>query len=261
MKKVPPGKRRPEGEDKIAGIHPLQEALKTNRPIERIYIARGRGGREIDDLIRMARSKKIPLHFEPREFLNRLIGHAKHQGVIGLAAAKTYVELKDILSLASDRKEPPAILVLDSVEDPRNLGAILRTAEASGFHGVVIPHRRAAGLTDMVSKASAGAVEYIPVARVANLTQALESLKSAGLWIYGLDLKASKSYLSIDYRGPVALVLGAEDSGIRPRVLKACDEPIRLPMKGRIQSLNVSVAAGVVVYEVLRQRSLGSDCP
>ncbi|HEY5648801.1 MAG TPA: 23S rRNA (guanosine(2251)-2'-O)-methyltransferase RlmB [Nitrospiria bacterium] len=254
MKKVPPGKKRTEGGEKIAGIHPLQEALAGNRSIERIYIARGRGGGEVDELIRRARSQKIPLHFETREVLDRIVGHAKHQGVIALAAAKAYAGLEDLLSRASDRKEAPAILVLDSVEDPRNLGAILRTAEASGFHGVVIPYRRAAGLTDLVSKASAGAVEHIPVARVPNLTQALETLKSEGLWIYALDLKASKSYLSIDYRGPVALVLGAEDAGIRPRVLKACDETIRLPMRGRIQSLNVSVAAGVVAYEVLRQR-------
>ncbi|HEY5648623.1 MAG TPA: 23S rRNA (guanosine(2251)-2'-O)-methyltransferase RlmB [Nitrospiria bacterium] len=248
------GKKRPQASGRIYGIHPLQEALRGGRPIERIYVAKGRGGSDLDDLIRESRQKKIPVHFETREVLDRIMGHGKHQGVVGFAAASGYSGIDDILSRAAGRGEPPAVVVLDGVEDPRNLGAILRTVEASGIHGVVIPQRRAAGLTETVSKTSAGAVEHIPVARVPNLTQALESLKTRGLWIYGLDLKASRSYLSIDYKGPVALVLGGEDSGIRPRVLEACDERIRLPMKGRIQSLNVSVAAGVVVYEVLRQR-------
>jgi 23S rRNA (guanosine2251-2'-O)-methyltransferase len=242
--------------DRLFGIHPLMEALQGERSVERIYIAKGRGGTAVEDLIRLARSKGVPLHFEPREVLDRIVGHPKHQGVMGLVAAKAYGTLEEILARASDKGEPPAVLVLDGVEDPRNLGAILRTADAAGFHGVVIPQRRASGLTETVAKSSAGALEYVAVARVVNLTQALESLKAAGLWIYGLDPGEGKSYLEIDYRGPVALVVGAEGEGISRRVLSACDERVRLPMKGKVASLNVSVAVGVMAYEILRQRTV-----
>jgi len=232
------------------------EALRGERSVERIYIAKGRGGTAVEDLIRLARSKGVPLHFEPREVLDRIVGGTKHQGAMGLVAAKAYGTLEEILARASNKGEPPAVLVLDGVEDPRNLGAILRTADAAGFHGVVIPQRRASGLTETVAKSSAGALEYVAVARVVNLTQALESFKAAGLWIYGLDPGAEKSYLDIDYRGPVAMVVGAEGEGIGRRVLSACDERVRLPMKGRVASLNVSVAVGVMAYEILRQRAV-----
>jgi 23S rRNA (guanosine2251-2'-O)-methyltransferase len=241
--------------DRIFGIHPLMEALQGERSVERIYIAKGRGGGAVEELIRLARSKGVPLHFEPREVLDRIIGNSKHQGVMGLVGAKAYGTLDEILERASRQGEAPAVLVLDGVEDPRNLGAILRTADAAGFHGVVTPQRRAAGLTETVAKASAGALEHVAVARVVNLTQALETLKAAGLWIYGLDPGAEKNYLEIDYRGPVAIVVGAEGEGISRRVLSACDERVRLPMKGRVASLNVSVAVGVMAYEILRQRT------
>jgi 23S rRNA (guanosine2251-2'-O)-methyltransferase len=254
MKKKPTAHKPSE---RIFGIHPLTEALRGERSVEQIYIAKGRGGAGVDDLVRLARSKGVPLHFEPREVLDRVVGHSKHQGVMGLVAAKAYVELDDILKRASDKNEAVAALVLDGIEDPRNLGAIIRTADAAGFHGVVIPQRRASGLNETVAKSSAGALEYISVARVVNLTQAIETLKAAGLWIYGLDPAAEKSYLEIDYRGPVAIVIGAEGEGIGRRVLSACDERVRLPMKGQVASLNVSVAVGVVAYEVLRQRENG----
>ena len=255
MKTASDSKQKQLQQDRIFGIHPLMEALSGERSVERIYIAKGRGGAAVEDLIRLARSKSVPLHFEPREVLDRIIGNTKHQGVMGLVAAKAYADLDDILKRALDKGEAPAALVLDGIEDPRNLGAVLRTADAAGFHGVVIPQRRAAGLTETVAKSSAGALEYVTVARVVNLTQALEALKAAGLWIYGLDLSAKKSYLEIDYRGPVAIVVGAEGEGISRLVLSACDERVRLPMKGRVASLNVSVAVGVMAYEILRQRS------
>jgi len=252
MKKEPSDHRRPS--ERIFGIHPLTEALQGERSVERIYIAKGRGGSAIDDLVRLARSKGVPIHFEPREVLDRVIGHGKHQGAMGLVAAKAYADLDDILKRASGRDEAAAVLVLDGIEDPRNLGAIIRTADAAGFHGAVIPQRRASGLNETVAKSSAGALEHVAVARVVNLTQALETLKAAGLWIYGLDPAAGKSYLEIDYRGPVAIVVGAEGEGIGRRVLSTCDECVRVPMKGRVASLNVSVAVGVIAYEVLRQR-------
>ncbi len=240
--------------DRIFGIHPLMEALQGERSVERIYIAKGRGGTAVEDLIRLARSKGVPLRFEPREVLDRIIGSTKHQGVMGFVAAKAYGTVDEILARASKQGEAAAVLVLDGVEDPRNLGAVLRTADAAGFHGVIIPQRRAAGLTETVAKSSAGALEHVTVARVVNLTQALETLKAAGLWIYGLDPGAEKSYLALDYRGPTALVVGAEGPGISRLVLSACDERVRLPMKGRVASLNVSVAVGVMAYEILRQR-------
>jgi len=258
--KEAPGVKNPRSDhrdkaDRIFGIHPLMEALQGERSVERIYIAKGRGGTAVEDLIRLARSKGVPLHFEPREVLDRIIGTTKHQGAMGLVAAKTYGTLDEILARAAQQGEAAAVLVLDGIEDPRNLGAVLRTADAAGFHGVVIPQRRAAGLTETVAKSSAGALEHVTVARVVNLTQALETLKAAGLWIYGLDLSAKKNYLEIDYRGPVAIVVGAEGEGISRLVLSACDERVRLPMKGRVASLNVSVAVGVMAYEILRQRS------
>jgi 23S rRNA (guanosine2251-2'-O)-methyltransferase len=254
MKTASDSKQRQSQQERIFGIHPLMEALQGERSVERIYIAKGRGGTAVEDLIRLARSKGVPLHFEPREVLDRIIGSTKHQGVMGLVAAKAYGTLEEILSRASSRGEAAAVLVLDGIEDPRNLGAVLRTADAAGFHGVIIPQRRAAGLTETVAKSSAGALEYVTVARVVNLTQALEALKAAGLWIYGLDLSSKKSYLALDYRGPTALVVGAEGEGISRLVLSACDERVRLPMKGRVASLNVSVAVGVMAYEILRQR-------
>ncbi|MEK6684512.1 MAG: 23S rRNA (guanosine(2251)-2'-O)-methyltransferase RlmB [Nitrospirota bacterium] len=255
MKTASDSKHKQSQQERIFGIHPLMEALQGGRSVERIYIAKGRGGTAVEDLIRLARSKGVPLHFEPREVLDRIIGSTKHQGVMGLVAAKAYGTLEEILSRASSRGEAAAVLVLDGIEDPRNLGAVLRTADAAGFHGVIIPQRRAAGLTETVAKASAGALEYVTVARVVNLTQALGALKAAGLWIYGLDPGAEKSYLALDYRGPTALVVGAEGGGISRLVLSGCDERVRLPMKGRVASLNVSVAVGVMAYEILRQRS------
>ncbi len=259
MKRIPGPKPRREDRTsdsgRLFGIHPLIEALKSGRGLERIYIARGRGGRPVDELIALARSRGVPLHFEPRELLDRIIGHPKHQGVMGLVGAKAYSDIESILEEASRRGEPPALLILDGIEDPRNLGAILRTAEAAGLHGVVIPDRRSAGLNETVARASAGAIEHIAVARVGNLTRAIEGLKSKGIWIYGLDAGADKSYLAIDYRTPLALVAGSEGRGVRPGVLTVCDERVRIPMRGRVASLNVSVAVGVVAFEMMRQRT------
>ena len=241
--------------DRIFGIHPLIEALKAGREVGPIYIAKGRGGENLQILIQLARSKGVPVRFEDRPVLDRIVGGAKHQGVMGLASAKNFAAPEDILKIAGERGESPAVLILDGIEDPRNLGAILRTADAAGFHGAVIPQRRASGLTETVSKASAGALEHIAVARAVNLTQTIEKLKAEGLWIYGMDADAPKSYLELDYRVPLALVMGGEGRGIRHHLLKSCDERIHLPMKGRVASLNVSVAFGVVAYEILRQRS------
>ncbi len=180
-----------------------------------------------------------------------------HQGVIALIAAKSYDTTEQILERAKTRGEKPFLVLLDGVEDPHNLGAVLRTAEAAGVHGVFIPERRAVGLTSVVAKVSAGALDHISVGRVGNLIRLIQDLKEAGLWIYGVDPQAAKLHTDIDMTGPIALVLGGEGEGLRPGVLKECDDRIRIPMQGRIQSLNVSAAAAVTLFEVVRQRRKG----
>lgn len=242
----------------IYGLHPVQEALSAGRSIERILVAQGRGGEDLQKLIEAARARGIPVRFEGRPQLDRLARTEKHQGVVALAAAKDYSDIGALVADAQRRR--PALFILDGIEDPRNLGAIIRTADAAGFAGVIVPKRRAAGLSDIVAKASAGAIEHHAVARVANLAQTIEDLKRQGIWTYGLDPSAKKSYLDLDYTGPVALVIGAEGAGLARLVREKCDELISIPMRGKVASLNASVAAGVLAYEVLRQRS-GSPGP
>jgi 23S rRNA (guanosine2251-2'-O)-methyltransferase len=178
---------------------------------------------------------------------------------VAFAAAKAYQTEDSILARAAQRHEQPLLVILDGVEDPHNLGAVLRTAEGAGAHGVFVPERRAAGLTSVVAKASAGAIDHIPVARVTNLSRLLESLKTAGVWIYGVTPSANKVFTDVDLRGPIGLVLGGEGTGIRPGVLQHCDECIRIPLRGQVQSLNVSAAAAVVLFETVRQRRSGNQ--
>ncbi len=243
--------------DRLYGIHPILEALRSaDRPIEGIYLQQGRKGREIDEILRLARTRRITVDFRPREALDHLTGSSHHQGAVGVVAAKAYVSLDDLLEGIAPKKQP-LLLILDGIEDPRNLGAILRTAEATGVDGVIIPERRAIGLTATVAKAAAGAVEYVPVARVVNLSQTIERLKRENMWIYALDIEAKQDFRSLDYRGGLALVIGGEGRGIRPLVAEHCDGRIHIPMQGRLSSLNASVAAGVLLYEVLRQRAGG----
>jgi 23S rRNA (guanosine2251-2'-O)-methyltransferase len=237
----------------LYGLHPVREALRAGtRPLLRILLARQ--DRQFAELVRLARSAHVPIHIEPRPVLDRLVPEGKHQGVIGLVAAKSYVERAEILDYARRRGDPPFVVILDGVEDPRNLGAMLRTAEAAGVHGVFVPDRRSAGLTGVVAKASAGALEHLRISRVQNVVRLIEDLQAAGLWVYGLDSAAPQSYTTLDLRGPIALVLGGEGRGIRPHVLEKCDGRTRIPMHGRVASLNVSAAAAIVLFEVIRQR-------
>jgi 23S rRNA (guanosine2251-2'-O)-methyltransferase len=178
--------------------------------------------------------------------------------VVGISAAKQYAELGEILSFSQAQDQPPFLVVLDGVEDPHNLGAVMRTAEAAGVHGMFMPERRAAGLTSAVARTSAGALAHLRIGRAVNLSRLIESLQQSGLWIYGLDPGSAKSYTEVDYRGPIALVLGGEEKGIRPGVLEKCDETVRIPMQGKVGSLNVSAAAAVALFEVVRQRTAGS---
>ncbi|HTG01232.1 MAG TPA: 23S rRNA (guanosine(2251)-2'-O)-methyltransferase RlmB [Nitrospirota bacterium] len=236
-------------------MNPVTEALRSGRPVQRLLIAEQRKtDHEVHQLLRIARERGIEIRVLSRDALNREAPGAVHQGVVALAAARAYASLDDILRIPAERNETALFLVLDSVEDPRNLGAILRTAEAAGVHGVIIPERRAAGLTEVVAKTAAGALEYIPVVKVNNIVNTIEELKKNNIWIVGAEAGSGTVYWSSDFVRPLALVIGGEDKGVRRLVKEHCDFLVSLPLHGHISSLNVSVAAGALLYEVLRQR-------
>jgi len=235
----------------LAGIHPVMEALLAGRPMERVLIVRGGKNPRLQPVIDECRKLRVPVRFEARESLDRLARGAAHQGVVALAAEKGYANLEAILGQLD---HPGLIVALDGVEDPHNLGAIARTAHAAGADAVLLPQRRSAGLTETVSKASAGALEHLPIVRTANLNRELEGLKQKGFWIFGLDERGDKNYDEVEYDGNVALVLGSEGTGIHQLTAKHCDVLVKIPVVGRIASLNVSVAAGIALFEVLRQR-------
>lgn len=238
-------------EDHIVGRNAVMEALKSGRPLDSVLIARGERQGSIGAIIARCRENGIPVKESDSRKLDAIA--ANHQGVIAIAACKDYVTLEELFEAAEEKGEPPFFIVCDELEDPHNLGAILRTAEAAGAHGVVVPRRRSVGLTGAVYKASAGAVEYVPVARVANITDALKEMKKRGMWIYGLDMDG-ENWCSTDLTGAMALVVGSEGRGVSRLVRENCDFVLSLPMSGRINSLNASVACGIVLYEAARQR-------
>jgi len=243
--------------DKLTGIHAVKEALEARRPIDRIEIAKGRQDTRVEEIVQLARKQGVPVRFEDRGQLDRLANSKDHQGVVALAAARAAATLEDILAQANGAGpgQLGLIVLLDGVEDPHNLGAIIRTTLAAGAHGVVIPERRAAGLTDTVARASAGALAHLPVAKVTNLVRTMEELKEAGYWLVGLDEAGDKNYTEVDYTSPVGIVLGSEGQGLHELTRKRCDFVVSLPTTGPVKSLNVSVAAGVVLFEALRQRN------
>jgi 23S rRNA (guanosine2251-2'-O)-methyltransferase len=243
--------------DKLTGIHAVKEALEARRPIDRIAIAKGRQDTRVEEIVQLARKQGVPVRFEDRGQIDRLANSKDHQGVVALAAARAAASLEDILANANanGHEQLGLIVLLDGVEDPHNLGAIVRTALAAGAHGVVIPERRAAGLTDTVARASAGALAHLPVAKVTNLVRAMEELKEAGYWLVGLDEQGEKNYTEVDYTSPVGIVLGSEGQGLHELTRKRCDFVVSLPTTGPVKSLNVSVAAGVVLFEAIRQRN------
>jgi 23S rRNA (guanosine2251-2'-O)-methyltransferase len=246
--------------DKLTGIHAVKEALEARRPIDRIAIAKGRQDTRVEEILQLARKHGVPVRFEDRGQIDRLANSKDHQGVVALAAARAAASLEDILANANSAVSGQLglIVLLDGVEDPHNLGAIVRTALAAGAHGVVIPERRAAGLTDTVARASAGALAHLPVAKVTNLVRTMEELKEAGYWLVGLDEQGDKDYTEVDYTSPVGIVLGSEGQGLHELTRKRCDFVVSLPTTGPVKSLNVSVAAGVVLFEALRQRKARS---
>jgi len=242
--------------DKIIGIKPVLEALKAGRPVQRLLVADHRKqDRDVQAILRLARECGAEVRFASREALNREAPGANHQGVIAIASAKQYATLDEILAAPVLQGRAPLFLVLDGVEDPRNLGAIIRTADAAGVHGVIIPERRATGLTETVAKAAAGAMEHVPVVKVVNIVNTLEEFKKAGVWVAGAEAGGETIYWDADFVRPTALVLGGEDRGVRRLVREHCDYLVSLPQLGIISSLNVSVAAGILLYEALRQRS------
>ncbi len=239
--------------DIIAGRNPVTEALRSGRPIDCLYIAKGELNGSVKVIAALAREKQIPIKEVDRKKLDYMTAHSAHQGVAAAATMKEYASIDDIFALAGSRNEKPFIIVLDEIEDPHNLGAIIRTAECAGAHGIIIPKRRSAGLSFTVGKASAGAYEYVPVARVTNISSAIDELKERGCWVYGADMDG-ETYCSNDLRGASALVIGSEGKGLGRLVREKCDVILSLPMCGRINSLNASVAAGVLMYEFTRQR-------
>lgn len=237
----------------IFGIHAVEEALSARgRGFDYVAIAPGRGDARIQKIIQLCRAAGVPVRSMPRDQLTRLARTASHQGVVAITSEKQYTDLDDVF--AQKRGQYAFVLLLDGIEDPHNLGAIIRTAEGAGADGIIIPERRSAGVTGTVVKASAGASEYLPIARVTNASRVLEDLKSRNLWTVGLDERGSQFYDQIDYKMDCALVLGAEGHGLHEQIRKKCDFLVKIPMLGKVPSLNVSVAAAVVMYEVARQR-------
>ena len=238
-------------ENLLSGRNPIREALKSGRDIEKLLVARGELSGSAREIVQMAKEKRVPVQEVDRARLDAITPN--HQGMLAFASAYQYSTVEAMLELAEERGEEPFLILLDGLTDPHNLGAIIRTAECAGAHGVIVQERRAVGLTPAAVKASAGAVEYLPVARVTNLANTLEVLKARNIWAYAADMDG-EDYAKTDFSGGVALVIGAEGEGVGRRVLEACDKIVSLPIKGKLDSLNASVAAGVLMYAVMRQR-------
>lgn len=237
----------------LGGKNPVAEALRSGRELNKIWIAEGLNKKSIGEILSLANDAKVIVQAVPKKKLDNMLD-INHQGIIASVAAYKYAELKDLFDVATERGEDPFILILDELEDPHNLGSILRTADASGVHGVIIPRRRAVGLTGVVAKASTGAIEHIPVVRVNNLSQTIDELKKQGVWIAGTDAAKSTDYRLMDATLPLAIVIGSEGKGMSRNLKEKCDFLYHLPMKGHVTSLNASVAASLLMYEVLRKR-------
>lgn len=240
-------------DDLIIGRNAVSEALRSGRAIDTLLVSAGERNGSIGEIISKCRSAGIVIKEVDRKKLDLICSGSAHQGVAAFAASHEYAEVEDILRLAEERNEKPFIIICDELEDPHNLGAIIRTAEAAGAHGIIIPKRRNASLSYTVGKASAGAVEYVPVARVPNLARTIDDLKEKGIWFYAADMDGD-NWCSVDYDGGVGLVVGSEGNGVSKLIKEKCDFTVSLPMNGKINSLNASVAAGILMYEISRQR-------
>ena len=243
-----------ENSNIICGRNPVLEALRSGREIDRLLVAHGMGGGSVTAIIAKCRAKGILIKEISPQKLDYYCGGANHQGVAVMFASQEYATVEDMFALAETRGEKPFLIICDEIEDPHNLGAIIRTAEATGVHGVIIPERRSASLNATVAKAACGALEYVPVARVTNIANTIDALKQRGVWVFGADMDGD-DYTRTDFDAPCALVIGNEGKGIGALTAKKCDAVISLPMHGKINSLNASVAAGILMYEVVRSRN------
>ncbi len=240
---------------KIEGRNAVLEAFRSGKTIDKLFVLEGCKDGPVQTIRREAKKRDTIVNFVAKERLDQLSQTGRHQGVIALAAAYAYGTVEDMLKISEEKGEPPFLILLDNIEDPHNLGAIIRTANLSGAHGVIIPKRRAVGLTAVVAKTSAGAVNYTPVAKVTNLSNTIAELKDKGMWFVCADMGGTPMY-DLDLKGPIGLVIGSEGEGVSPLVKKNCDFVASIPMKGDIDSLNASVAAGVLAYEIVRQRGV-----
>ncbi|ERN51038.1 23S rRNA (guanosine(2251)-2'-O)-methyltransferase RlmB [Alkalihalophilus marmarensis] len=243
----------------ILGKNPVIEALRAGHAINKIWIAEGSNKGQMTKVVQLAKEQGVLIQNAPKKKLEQLVDSSNHQGVVASIAAYEYAEMDDLFALAEKRGEEPFFLILDEIEDPHNLGSIMRTADAAGAHGIIIPKRRAVGLTQTVAKASTGAIEYIPVVRVTNIARTMDDLKKRGLWFAGTDAKGSADYRQASFDMPIGLVIGSEGKGISRLIKEKCDFLIQIPMVGQVTSLNASVAASLLMYEVYRRRHpLGS---
>lgn len=242
--------------DKLVGINPIMEALKGRRKIHKIYVQTGKKNQRLEELLLAARKRGVFVQEVEKERLNQMYKVGNHQGIIASVDAFSYASLEEILEKAALSGQPPLVLILDGIEDPQNLGAIIRTAECAGVHGIVLPRHNSTEVTDAVARVAAGAVEHILIARETNLVNVMKKLKELGLWIVGSEMNAKLNYFSTVFPSPTALVVGGEGKGVRKLVLNNCDLVVKIPMCGQISSLNASVAASLLIYEVLRQRGL-----
>ena len=240
--------------DQVEGRNSVIELLESGKDMNKIFIEKGEKHGSIHKIIAMAKEKRVIIVEKDKRQMEEMAQNKNYQGVIALVPPFEYCEIEDILDKAKEKNEEPFVLILDGIEDPHNLGSIIRTAETAGVHGVIIPKRRAAGVNSTVAKVSAGAVEHMLVARVTNITDAMEKLKKEGLWICGTDINTDKYYYEQDLTGPIGIVIGNEGSGMSNKVTRNCDFLVKIPMKGKVTSLNASVSAGIVIYETLKQR-------
>ena len=245
-------------DDQIEGRNSVLELLESGKDINKIFVVRGEKHGSINKILAIAKERRIIVVEKDKKQMDEMAQEDNYQGVIAIVPPFEYVEIEDILNTAKEKGEDPFVLILDGIEDPHNLGSIIRTAETAGVHGIIIPKRRAASVNSTVSKTSAGAVEHMKIARVTNISDTIEELKQAGLWICGTDISAEKYYYNQDLTGPLGIVIGNEGKGISEKVKKNCDFNVKIPMKGKVTSLNAAVSTGIIVYEAVKQRLKGS---
>ena len=241
-------------DDQVEGRNAVIELLESGKDINKIFITKGEKHGSINKIIAMAKERKVILVEKDKRQMEQMAQNQNYQGVIAIVPPFEYCDIEDILDKAKEMNEDPFVLILDGIEDPHNLGSIIRTAETAGVHGIIIPKRRAASVNSTVNKVSAGAVQYMKIARVTNITDCIERLKEKGLWICGTDISTDKYYYNQDYTGPLGIIIGNEGTGISNRVKKSCDFLVKIPMKGKVTSFNASVSAGIVIYEAMKQR-------